>query len=159
MLKQKMTKKEYQKQYYQKNIEKLRERHRVYSKTYIPDPERRKEYERRRKRPPSFRDSQYNYLLKKKYGITLFQKLEMFEQQNGKCVICDYSLVDVYQASTDHNHITGEVRGLLCDACNIGLGCFKDNGLLLQNAIAYLDRVLLDKSNTNMKGGEENDLS
>lgn len=38
----------------------------------------------------------------------------------------------------DHDHITGEVRGWICDSCNTGLGRFKDSIPLLDMAILYL---------------------
>jgi hypothetical protein len=38
----------------------------------------------------------------------------------------------------DHDHNTGEVRGWICDSCNTGLGRFKDNIILLDNAKKYL---------------------
>ena len=38
----------------------------------------------------------------------------------------------------DHDHGTGEVRGLLCITCNTGIGSLKDDVTLLQNAIEYL---------------------
>jgi hypothetical protein len=41
----------------------------------------------------------------------------------------------------DHNHMTGKVRGLLCHHCNVGIGHFEDNIVLLSNAITYLGEV------------------
>lgn len=38
----------------------------------------------------------------------------------------------------DHDHVTGEVRGMLCPSCNNGLGLFKDSVVHLRNAISYL---------------------
>jgi hypothetical protein len=38
----------------------------------------------------------------------------------------------------DHCHETGEFRGFLCNNCNVGLGKFKDDPVILINAIAYL---------------------
>lgn len=51
-----------------------------------------------------------------------------------KCLICncDEKLV------VDHNHVTGKVRGMLCNHCNRGLGHFRDNLDTLQKAIEYL---------------------
>ena len=38
----------------------------------------------------------------------------------------------------DHDHKTGEWRGLLCTRCNNGIGMFRDNVELLKRAIEYL---------------------
>lgn len=80
--------------------------------------------------------------LKKWYGITLADYNNMFEKQNGFCLICGVHQSEIKKAlCVDHNHDTGEIRGLICDACNKGLGHFKDNENLLQRAIDYLRRV------------------
>ena len=68
-------------------------------------------------------DSQirYDQNLRLKYGITLGQYDEMLEEQGGVCLICkthpEYRRLDV-----DHDHDTGEVRGLVCSACNFRIG-------------------------------------
>ena len=51
-----------------------------------------------------------------------------------ECVICgaDGPLV------VDHCHITGEIRGMLCNHCNRGLGHFRDDPMLLEFAAEYL---------------------
>lgn len=38
----------------------------------------------------------------------------------------------------DHDHNTNKVRGLLCSNCNTALGKFKDDILILEEAIRYL---------------------
>ncbi len=60
---------------------------------------------------------------------------EMFEKQNGICLICKGKAT-----CADHDHKTGKVRGLLCSSCNRGLGMFRDNIKNLQMAVVYLKK-------------------
>ena len=41
----------------------------------------------------------------------------------------------------DHCHVGGEVRGLLCSNCNVGLGMFADNPEALEAAARYIRRA------------------
>lgn len=76
----------------------------------------------------------------RQYGITLEQYDLMVMQQGGCCRICgtDDPGSSRKRFSVDHNHDTGEVRGLLCGSCNAALGLFKDNPDILQSAFNYL---------------------
>ena len=56
--------------------------------------------------------------------------------RSGKCV-CDICGRD-QKLEVDHNHTTGEVRGMLCSRCNGALGHFCDDVDLLRKAILYL---------------------
>lgn len=83
--------------------------------------------------------------LRLKYGADfgLREYLAMFEAQGGKCAVCKQDEVEakhgkVKALAVDHDHVTGAVRGLLCSACNTGLGKFRDNAELLLTAAAYL---------------------
>lgn len=62
--------------------------------------------------------------LKKLYGLSLEQYDEMLANQNGVCALCYRSSKPRKWLDVDHNHSTGEVRGLLCMACNRSLGHF-----------------------------------
>lgn len=75
--------------------------------------------------------------LKTNYGLTLKQHKEMYIKQNGCCAICKQNL-SYDRAMTDHNHKTDKVRGLLCQACNIGLGYIERDGFI-KNALKYLE--------------------
>ncbi len=55
-------------------------------------------------------------------------------EQNNLCAICERN----GRLVIDHSHKTGKVRGLLCYACNLGLGLFRDSAGSLQKAVAYL---------------------
>lgn len=59
--------------------------------------------------------------------------------QNNQCAICKIDLSQFEKRPhIDHNHKTGQVRGLLCSNCNRGLGYLKDSMDVLQSAIEYL---------------------
>lgn len=80
-----------------------------------------------------------------KFGITGKQYLEMFNKQHGCCAICGKPEESkrngkIKNLAIDHDHITGEVRQLLCQTCNNGLGCFKDNIKLMKEAVKYLEK-------------------
>lgn len=79
----------------------------------------------------------------KRYGITLNDYNTFLRQQHERCAICHGKEIN-QKGSTrfciDHDHRTGEVRGLLCHKCNKGLGNFKDSPVLLENAKRYLKR-------------------
>lgn len=80
--------------------------------------------------------------LLKLYNCSQEQYDEMFEKQQGCCKICGTHQTELNQKlSIDHCHVTGKIRGLLCKHCNHGLGKFKDNTILLQFAIDYLNQT------------------
>lgn len=73
------------------------------------------------------------------YNLTVeeFQMLE--RHQNYCCAICGRRQRADRPLHIDHDHATGEVRGLLCIGCNTGLGKFADSQDRLRVAIAYLE--------------------
>lgn len=87
--------------------------------------------------------------LKATYGITHADYLRMLEEQDGCCAICDTPAIDLYHGvlDVDHNHETGEVRGLLCNSCNRLLGFAGDSKERLKRAVVYLkERGSYDRS-------------
>jgi len=71
----------------------------------------------------------------------------MYDNQEGCCTICGSQILlyaigkeKVNTCHVDHNHVTGEVRSLLCAECNTGLGKFRDSPELLQKAATYIKR-------------------
>ena len=79
-------------------------------------------------------------VVRRLYGLTAEQFLQLLVSQEGLCAICEEPLdTDEYKGiHVDHDHATGEVRGLLCRSCNTGLGLLKDSGVALQRALAYV---------------------
>jgi len=85
------------------------------------------------------------YTLKSKYGLTLGAYDLMLKGQNGVCAICGKKETQrsnkkggIDSLRVDHNHKTGNVRGLLCSRCNFGISHFNDEIKLLEKAIDYL---------------------
>ena len=112
--------KEWSRQYYLKNKEKVNKRNREYRDNNLT--------------------VNANNLLKKRYGITYEQYQEMCRDQDDRCKICGIPSQDLsVRLHIDHCHTTGKIRGLLCQNCNRGLGMFKDNQELLLKAKGYLD--------------------
>lgn len=77
----------------------------------------------------------------KKFGITLDDYCKMLEDQNGQCAICGTNRQPKKALCVDHDHDTGEIRGLLCMKCNVALGLMDNNIESLQNAINYLRKL------------------
>ena len=73
--------------------------------------------------------------LKYEYNITEDQLDNLYLNQQNHCAICKQEKKLVI----DHCHTNGNVRGLLCSKCNLGLGHFKDNTEYLEAAIKYLN--------------------
>lgn len=87
-------------------------------------------------------DLEYRFVIyNRKFGITKEGYLELLESQNNCCAICkapEGEITRNRRLHLDHCHVSNKVRGLLCAKCNQGLGSFKDNRLLLQEASDYL---------------------
>jgi hypothetical protein len=62
------------------------------------------------------------------------EALANLKATTSECVICGSEETLV----VDHDHNTGKVRGMLCGHCNLGLGHFRDDPLLLEFAAQYL---------------------
>jgi len=58
--------------------------------------------------------------------------------QEGKCAICGRRPTQFRRLCIDHDHRTGEIRGLLCDYCNTTIGFLKDDADWLASAADYL---------------------
>lgn len=75
--------------------------------------------------------------LRREYGLSPDAYAEMVAACESCCQICGQAVTGK-ALHVDHDHTTGQVRGLLCQNCNRGLGMFQDNPQHLAKAIAYL---------------------
>ena len=76
-------------------------------------------------------------------------RIILLEKQNNRCAICESTDpkgrksgrgggVDVFYV--DHDHKTGNVRGLLCNICNRTMGYVGENSNVLEEMIKYLQK-------------------
>jgi DNA-directed RNA polymerase subunit RPC12/RpoP len=72
-------------------------------------------------------------------GFTPNDFEEKLAEQNNKCAICGTEDPGATNWHADHDHKTGQKRGILCHKCNTGLGLLKDDIDILCSAIEYLN--------------------
>ena len=121
---------EKRRRYRRKHAEKLREDNRRYRAAY---PERFRGVSRGSSRG--------------RIGFTQATVIAAMEAQSGRCAICEVDLKSLppKKIHADHDHATGEHRGLLCSNCNAGIGFLKDSRQALLAAVQYLDNPPLRK--------------
>lgn len=144
-------KRAYNRDYYERNKERLKaaarrhyhenkERHRETNRLWH-QANREKARERARawyhRNTFKARTAQRQYRIRK-YGLSAEQFDSLLSAQGGVCAICRAECSVSSRLSIDHNHLTGQVRGLLCRTCNSGLGFFRESPDLLRTAASYL---------------------
>ena len=72
------------------------------------------------------------------YGITLGEYDKMNAYRGAGCWVCGKQ-GKTRGLSVDHDHKTGQIRGLLCQSCNRGLRWFSDDPARLREAATYLE--------------------
>jgi hypothetical protein len=75
----------------------------------------------------------------RKAGMNPDDVFAQLDKQGWVCTICG-DKVGARTRAVDHDHATGEFRGILCSRCNLGLGLFRDRPELLKQAVLYLRR-------------------
>lgn len=106
----------------------------------------RREGDRRyyKNNPEKVRENQYKQRGYKLNGkpFTLADFNDLLVKQNNKCACCDidFDTIEFKSIHVDHNHLTGNVRGLLCKQCNSALGYAKDNTNTLSRMIDYINK-------------------
>jgi hypothetical protein len=127
MLKSKEKRAEYARNYYEKNKTRFKKWHKAY----------------RENNKDKIRVMIRNWYIKQ-YGLSLEQHTSMLKKQNGVCAICGNKEIwkdskgRIKNLSIDHNHVTNEIRGLLCNRCNRLLGLINDDIKILKSTIKYL---------------------
>jgi hypothetical protein len=111
---------------------------RKYNREYVRD---------RYRKCPEFRayrkQINQNNELMRLYGITPRQRDEMLAAQGGGCAICGRRKKVM---CVDHCHSTGQVRGVLCNGCNLSIGQLGDTPARLKRAAEYLAKAVNGKA-------------
>jgi Recombination endonuclease VII len=76
--------------------------------------------------------------LRNKFGLTFEEYDTILELQDGVCALCECPPTPGISLHVDHDHGTGEIRGLLCMRCNNALGLFREDPNLLKRAARYV---------------------
>jgi hypothetical protein len=94
----------------------------------------------------------------KKYGLTEAEYRALYKAQGGRCYICQEATGKSRRLAVDHNHLTGEVRGLLCsgslnaNTCNRLIALYKRPAL--ERAVEYTRNPPARAILKEMRGGD-----
>ncbi len=96
---------------------------------------------KKRKRSPEAEKRLREQHVFKVFGLSVDGYNEMFATQKGMCAICGTHQSELKKLfAVDHDHETGNVRGLLCQKCNTAIAFLKDDAEIMENAIVYLNK-------------------
>ena len=92
------------------------------------------------------------YYLKRVYGITHEAIADLLRQQGDVCAICGGGPTTRKGFHIDHDHQTGEIRGLLCHRCNTELEVVESGRY--EKMVQYLQRggATITRTETRMEG-------
>lgn len=84
------------------------------------------------------------------YGLSANELAALYVKQESCCAGCGIHENDLApyggdpehaKLVIDHDHETGQVRGLLCSGCNYALGCIGDSAKTLRRLAKYIDEA------------------
>jgi hypothetical protein len=127
----------YMKEYYQKNRDAIG-RH---AKEWVEaNPERNAITKTKYFSRPDIRVREHARRIYRSYGISAEQYYDTLKEQGGVCAICGGVNGNGKRLHVDHNHATGQIRGLLCNKCNNAVGLLDEDPLKAQRLILYLEK-------------------
>jgi hypothetical protein len=115
--------------------------------------EYKKAYQRAFRKTPKGQTIERRAKYKFNFGTTIDYYEQLLKEQDGCCAICGCPETavragQVKRLGLDHNHVTGQIRGLLCQQCNIALGSFRfdsEGTRNLRHAIIYWKKYEIDE--------------
>ena len=93
-----------------------------------------------RKDDPIQKETRHEYSIKRRYGLSKAQYESLLEKQDSKCALCDICPSKM-RLAVDHSHETGQVRGLLCNACNAKLAWYENRIELIRKYLNERTRL------------------
>ena len=127
----KVCSREYQKEIYKKDPQRVVERTRKWREKYAD----KVSASRKENRPTA-----YLYELRNKYGLSKDDASRLLAENGSHCAVCGIQFSEKSKRSLDHCHETGKVRGFLCRRCNSVLGLVSDDKAILGNLAKYLGK-------------------
>jgi hypothetical protein len=109
--------------------QKNRTKHRADSRQY-----NREHKEERKAYLKQWRKENKGYQVRNRLGLSKQEHQQLLKDCKHKCCICGSKR----NLCVDHNHKTGQVRGILCQNCNRGVGLIGESIRTLKRAIIYL---------------------
>jgi len=92
-----------------------------------------------RRRKAEVKAANHEKRVQKTYGLKKGEYAQLYKFQGGLCALCRRATGASRRLSVDHDHDTGDVRGLLCRPDNTLLGHARDKIEFFKRAIAYLE--------------------
>ena len=117
-----------------KNRDRLRAYHAARYQTHKSEARARATAYREAHREHLNTEARRTWLLRK-WGLTPEMVAEQIARQGGGCAVCRGPLLRMH---VDHDHSTGQRRGLLCQPCNHAIGLLRDDPGLMERAALYV---------------------
>jgi hypothetical protein len=97
---------------------------------------------KRRHQRPDVKRRERDAYLQRTHGITIDEYDALLAEQGGVCAICEKPPRSDISLHVDHNHETGQRRGLLCWPCNSAIGNAGDDPVRLMALASYLNKYI-----------------
>lgn len=101
----------------------------------------------RKRKPAEYAAASRRHRLRKVFGMTERDYATRLAVQGGGCAICGVlPKVGKKRFPVDHDHASGQVRGILCSSCNTAIGLFNDDTDRMRAAALYVTRTRLSEA-------------
>jgi hypothetical protein len=102
------------------------------------NPERFAAYQAECRSRPERKRAMRDLYYRRTYGVSADDVDVMLAAQGNVCAICGERPEVEARMHVDHDHVTGELRGVLCSRCNHAIGLLREDPALFARAATYL---------------------